>query len=54
MSKKRYQMDENAYPIAWRFNALDCLLSEIDKKGSCYLKVWNHNDCGIRSFQLKT
>lgn len=32
MSKKKYQIDEDVYPIAWRFNALDCLLSESDKK----------------------
>nr|WP_315447266.1 hypothetical protein [uncultured Pseudomonas sp.] len=32
MSKNKYQIDEDVYPIAWRFNALDCLLSDSDKK----------------------
>ena len=32
MSKDAYMIDDDTYPIAWRFNAKDCLLSDKDKK----------------------
>ncbi|MHA7682469.1 DUF2947 family protein [Cupriavidus sp. PET2-C1] len=32
MSNKPYIFDEKLYPIAWRFNSEDCLLSDNDKK----------------------
>ncbi|MGY4817703.1 hypothetical protein ACVNP3_17360 [Pseudomonas chlororaphis subsp. piscium] len=32
MTKKPYVFDEDSYPIAWRFNSEDCLLSDSEKK----------------------
>ncbi|ROL81436.1 hypothetical protein BLX41_05355 [Pseudomonas protegens] len=47
MSKKQCVFDERLYPVAWRFNAEDCLLSDSEKKqivlfdSSASEKLWD-------------
>lgn len=35
MDRQHYLFDEQRYPIAWRFNARDCGLSDSDKQRLC-------------------
>ncbi|WP_255309202.1 MULTISPECIES: hypothetical protein [unclassified Gilliamella] len=39
MGKKQLIIDEQKYPIAWRFNAKDCLLSLDEKRKITYLHL---------------
>nr|BFD38719.1 hypothetical protein FFPRI1PSEUD_02180 [Pseudomonas sp. FFPRI_1] len=36
MDRQHYLFDEQRYPIAWRFNARDCGLSDSDKQRLCF------------------
>jgi hypothetical protein len=42
MTKQPYIVDSEVYPIAWRFNSEDCLLSDQEKQSIVFLDEKPH------------
>ena len=54
MSKKQCGFDERLYPVAWRFNAEDCLLSDSEKNQLFCSTVRHRKSYGMHLSPAKT